>query len=272
MGKWCFTVPTALTSHNIYKLISGLEFRGVGNSLMLYEGSPLERIAASTIVQVNKDYVPMSQQRLYLVSDVVVGEYGVTGFVIVDHKPEDRWISYTDYDKAGVFWDPKHHALEFALYGWNDPSRIAHYANTSEGFKMIRYFVLPHNVREFFRSDAFLGDAMIDKCCREDTLPEELDETEVNPIIAFRGEERETVDRILAAISPRLGQIGESRLSWEDFGHQVYFSFHLWQSYKPVLEAGKESVFRAIRNFDRFLSRFDSKAVLKKRDLEIQGA
>ncbi|MFH1316686.1 MAG: hypothetical protein ABII01_04155 [Candidatus Woesearchaeota archaeon] len=241
------------------------------NQIILYEGSPLERIASSDIV-LRTDKPLMEQKRLFLASDVVVGEYGVTGFVVVDNKPEKRWISYTEGDKTGVSWDPEYHSLEFTMYGLDEPLRKAHFANTDEGFKMIRYFILPSNVSQFFRTDKFLGYPMIDKCCREGTLPEEFDEVEVNPVYAFHGEEREIIDRIIERISPNLQQIGESRFSWEDFGHQVYFSFHPWQTYKPVLEAGEESVVRAVRNFDQFLSRFDERKKLQRRDLEIQGA
>lgn len=137
---------------------------------------------------------------------------------------------------------------------------------------MIRYFILPNNVKDFFRKDKFLGYPMIDKCCREDTLPEEFDETEVNPVYAFNGEEIETVDMIITGISPKLEQIGELRFSWEDFGHHPYFSFHPWQVYKPVVEVGEESIVKAIKNFDNFLSRFDQKRILQKRTLEIKGS
>jgi hypothetical protein len=241
------------------------------NQVILYEGSPLERIASSNIV-LRTDKPLMDQKRLFLASDVIVGEYGVTGFVIVDSKPENRWISYTEGDKTGVIWDTEYHSLEFVIYGINEPLRKVHFVNTNEGFKMIRYFILPSNVSQFFTTDKFLGDPMIDKCCREGTLPEEFDEVVVNPVYAFRGEEREIIDRIIERISPNLQKIGESRFAWEDFGHQVYFSFHPWQTYKPVLEAGEESVVRAVRNFDQFLSKFDERKKLQRRDLEIQGA
>ena len=77
---------------------------------------------------------------------------------------------------------------------------------------------------------------------------------------------------IIAGISTKLEQIGELRLSWEDFGHHPYFSFHPWQVYKPVVEVGEESIVMAIKNFDQFLSRFDQKKVLQKRTLEIEGS
>ena len=246
---------------------------GQDNQIILYEGSPLERITTSDIV-LRSDAPLMKQKRFYLASDVVVGEYGVTGFVIVDNKPEDRWISYTDGDKTGVSWDPKYHNVEFLLHGIKGNTfRESHFVNTSQGFKMIRYFVLPSNVRSFFIADKYLGEPMIDKCACEGAIPDEFDELKAYPVYAFeKREEREIIDRILEHINPKLEKIGESRFSWEDFGHHVYFSFHPWQVYKPVLEAGEESIVRAVRNFDQFLSRFDERKLLQRRDLEIKGA
>jgi hypothetical protein len=243
------------------------------NQIILYEGSPLERIAASDIV-LRSDTSLMKQKRLYLASDVFVGEYNVTGFVVVDNQPEQRWISYTDGDKIGVPWGNDPNQIEFDLFGiTNDAQRLAHFIGTDKGFKMIRYFILPLNVEDFFRSDRYIGEPLIDKCVCEGTIPDEFDEQKVNPVYAFRErEEEELIDRIIEHINPRLKQIGESRLSWEHFGHHVYFSFHPWQVYKPILEVGEESIVRAIRNFDKLLSRFDEKKKLQKRILKVKGA
>lgn len=246
---------------------------GEDNQIILYEGSPLERIATSDIF-LRRDKPLMEQKRLYLASDVVVGEYGVTGFVVVDNQPGKRWISYTDGDKTGVPWGDDPNRLEFKLWGiTDDPQRLAHFVSTDKGFKMIRYFVVPSNVRDFFRADRYLGEPMIDKCACEGAIPDEFDEQKVNTVYAFRErEERELIDRIVEHINPKLQQIGELRLAWEDFGHHVYFSFHPWQVYRPVLEVGEESVIRAVRNFDKFLSRFDERKKLQRRNLEIEGA
>ena len=240
------------------------------NQVILYEGSPLERITASNIV-LRRDKPLIEQKRLFLASDVVVGEYGVTGFVVVDNKPEDRWLSYTDGDELGVRWG-ENDSVHFMIWKEEDPNRLLHYLDTSQGFKMIRYFILPSNVSAFFGTDRYLGGPMIDKCACEGAIPNEFDEVKINPNYAFNGEERELIDRIIEHINPRLEQIGESRFSWEDFGHHVYFSFHPWQVYRPVLEIGEESIVRAVKNFDQFLSRFDERKKLQRRALEIEGA
>lgn len=240
------------------------------NQVILYEGNPLERIAASDIVA-RSDSPLMKQKRLFLASDVIVGEYGVTGFVVVDTKPEKRWICYTDGNATGVPYGKEE--AEMLLFGIDDdPYRLAHYIDTDQGFKMIRYFILPPNVRDFFRTDRYLGTPMINKCACEGTIPDEFDEVEVNTGYAFDGEERELIDGIIGHINPRLEHIGETRFSWEDFGHHVYFSFHPWQIYRPVLEVGEEAIVRAIRNFDQVLSRFDGNKTLQQRVLRVEGA
>ena len=75
-----------------------------------------------------------------------MGQYGVTGFLIVDTRPEERWESYTNTDLYGVS-----HSLEHCIHipddVRNDPVRISHYINTDKGFKMVRYFLIPKNVR-----------------------------------------------------------------------------------------------------------------------------
>src|SRR3989338_2966576 len=98
---------------------------GQDNQIILYEGSPLERITTSDIV-LRSDAPLMKQKRFYLASDVVVGEYGVTGFVIVDNKPEDRWISYTDGDELGVRWG-ENDSVHFMIWKEEDPNRLLHY-------------------------------------------------------------------------------------------------------------------------------------------------
>lgn len=245
---------------------------GENNKVILYQGAPLEKIAASEIVLVSKDKPLMEQQRMFLASDIVVGEYGVAGFVLVDNQPEDRWLSYDDGSKTGVPWCDTD-SLHFVIWKDKEPHRLSHYIDTSQGFKMIRYFVLPSNIKEFFKTDKYLGEPVIDKCVCDGTLPEDFDEEKVNPFYAFReGKERELINKIVSHINPRFEQIGELRFSWEDFGHHVYFSFHPWQVYKPVLEAGEESVIRAVRNFDECLSRFDNRKKLQKKILEVEQA
>lgn len=234
-------------------------------SVILYEGSPLEKIAASSIVLNNSEL--MKSERIFLASDVIIGEYGVTGFVLVDNKPENRWRSYTDGEWTGVTFKPNDIELPlFYSIGENSP-RLVHFVDTDKGFKMIRYFVLPSHVKEFFERDRHLGSPLIEKCCEEGTLPAEFDEVKVDLGYAFNGEQTDLINRILERVNPRFEKIPEVML-WQNIGQHAYFSFHPWQHYKPVLQAGEEAVVRAIRNFDMILSRFDMRNTLAKRELK----
>lgn len=239
----------------------------MGGDIVLYEGSPLERIAASA-VGLETVAKPLKKPQIYLASDVIVGAYGVTGFVLVDIKPERRWVSYTNSDWFGVTFETSgNHLLKFEVE--SDPVRRAHFFDTNEGFKMIRYFIMPDNVQEFFTRDKFLGEPMVDKCCRDGTLPEDYDEDPVSSNHAIYDESGDILEAVLKTINP---SFGVPAFSTERMGHRIYFSFHSWQLYKPVLEVGEESVVRAIRNFDTFLSRFDQTKQLQRRELPLEAA
>lgn len=236
------------------------------NQIILYEGSPLEVISNSSIVLSGNSL--MEQKRFYLASDVIVGRYGVTGFVIVDNRPEKRWVSYTDGSYSGVTYKPK----GYLGSGIEDKSRfLSHFVDTDTGFKMIRYFILPENIKEFFKRDEYLGDPMITKCCEQDTLPKEFDEVKAT-LIYLSDNDQNLLKEIIRYISGGLKHIDEHSLFEAYYGHWVYFSFHPWQVYSPVIKAGEEGVIRSIRNFDNFLERFDRNAQLKKRDLQIETA
>ncbi len=233
----------------------------MAGDVILYEGSPLERIAASSLVLSGK--MPLAKApQIYLASDVIVGKYGVTGLLLVDSKPKPRWESYTDGNWTGAVTDEKS-VLFMSEY---DPIRYAHYMNTSSGFKMIRYFILPPEVAAFFRQDSFLGDPMIDKCCRDGTLPEDYDEVLVNSRYVESSDEGRFLTQIINSVNPAFAKDQEPRNN-PKFGQKVYFSFHLWQVYKPVTEVGEESIVRAITNFDRVLSQFDNRNILQQRQL-----
>lgn len=243
------------------------------SSVILYEGSPLERIAASAVLPRNKDVLQeFLHSRFFLPSDIVMGRYGVTGFLIIDTRPEERWESYTDTNLYYIS-----HSLDHRIHipdeDRNDPIRVSHYINTDKGFKMIRYFLLPNNVRTFFESDEDLGEPMVRKCCR--TIPKWFDEDEAREVFGeLSGDEEgdKLVAAIIEGITPRLRQIGETELKRYDFKHQRYLSFHPWRFVKDVLAVGEDSIVEAIGNFDKFLGTMDRRGVLRKRNLQTNGA
>ena len=244
------------------------------SSVILYEGSPLERIAATTVLPTERQALQeFLHSRFFVASDLVAGQYGVTGFLIVDTRPERRWESYTDNDLYGVT-----HGLDHCVHipdeVRNDPVRISHYINTEHGFKMIRYFLLPKSVDAFFKNDRFLGEGMIKKACEQDAMPHWYDEEEGYDVFTHdAGSEagRKIVERVIQEITPRLQQIGETNLQEFDFRHQRYLSFHPWQFLREALAVGEDSIVQSIGNFDRFLAAFDKRSVLRKRDIRADG-
>lgn len=222
----------------------------------LYKGQPLEVFKSRGLLpdlEVSK--------RLFLPSGVIKGIYGVTGFIIIDKTPEDRFVGYTS-DLVGVTWSEKNFEIS--------EEDISHFLNTKEGFKMIRYFALPPSVRSFFERDRFLGDPLIDKCCSED-IPKELDET--GPLrlgyafsSIYEGEVKEMVDNVLLHSNPQLtkDELNDWKNPWEE---KAYISFHPWKDFQNILEIGSQSIYAAIFSFDRIIQQFDTNHIMKPREL-----
>jgi len=229
-------------------------------SIVLYQGSPIERVDTRTLA------FPEGRQgdpRYFVPEDIVVSQYGVIGFLIVDKTPEQRWYSYDNSEWTGV-----------EVRNIGPDQNPSHFLNTDAGFKMIRYFMLPPTVGNFFARDRFLGEPMIDKCCREGTLPDEFDEIRADtPGFAFGlkagylfEEHQEFVRTVAKASFPDLT---DEELDHYDWGKNqyTYLSFHPWQDFKHVISRGMESLLAAMNNFDTVIERFDSKRVLTPRDL-----
>lgn len=235
-------------------------------AVVLYKGSPLERVDTRSLV------FPETQQqepRFFLPEDIVVGRYRVTGFLMIDNRPEKRWVSYTNSEWIGV----EVHEPDMFFKGSTNSS---HFFNADRGFKMIRYFVLPPDVAKFFDQDRFLGGPMIDKCCRDETLPDEFDEELADPNYAF-GSERfstgveEIIESAVKASFPELTPDEQKSYGWGRNQH-AYVSFHPWQDFKFVIQEGQNSIFAAIKNFDDVLSRFDRNQILSEKDLQVTAS
>ncbi len=243
-------------------------------SLVLYEGMPLERIAAGAIVPYDtlKELV---HSRFHIEGDVVIGDYGVTGFLIIDERPEKRWESYTD----GNLWFVPHstecgHLPEQAI---TDPFRRAHYLNTDLGFKMIRYFLLPPKIKEYFEKDQFIGEGLIRKCC-EEGVPEFYDEERAlrvfGALMAEPAEGERLVDGVVAGMRAHLEDIwkDERKNPYEvDFARHAYMSFHPGQHREDVVNFGKQSIMNVVGNFDRMIAMMDRGNSLQRQQLNREG-
>lgn len=226
-----------------------------------YQETFLERIGPTALT------IPDSatSRRFFLPGDIVSSKYGVVGFVLVDSKPEKRWVTYTDGEWIGITFEEDN----MAASGRNRE----HFLDTDAGFKMIRYFALPKSVQDFFDQDRFLGEPMINKCIQDQTLPEDYDEELADLHYAFGTNEGN--GRILAAnialmANPQLKDTVPSEPSaLIARGHRTYVSFHRWQKQKEVFDVGNKSIYAAIANLDAMLERFDVKRILPVRNFEI---
>lgn len=231
-------------------------------AIVLYNGAPLERIDTRALVFTDGH---QENPRFFIPEDIVAGRYRVIGFLIVDNKPENRWVSYTNGEWTGV-------EVSEPDMLFKESTNRSHFLNTSRGFKMIRYFILPPNVAEFFEQDKFLGGPLIDKCCREGTLPEEFDEEPANTNHAFGlGDGEELTKSVVKASFPELTADEQRRYGWGS-NQRAYVSFHPWQDFKFVIQEGQKSIYTAINNFDDILARFDRKRVLPERDLQVTAS
>ncbi len=229
-------------------------------AVVLYQGLPVETIGTRALT------FPEGHQKepqFFLPEDIVVGRYGVIGFLMVDNHPEQRNLTYTNGEWTGV---------EIEEYAVLPGKNNSHFLNTDRGFKMIRYFILPPNVADFFANDKFLGEPMIDKCCRESTLPEEFDEVQAltRHVFGPAGWTEGAVEIVRAVIKASLPQLDEELLQrYDEYGKSQYpyVSFHPWQEFKFVIGEGQKSIYAAMNNFDTFISRFDSSRVLEEREL-----
>ncbi len=250
---------------------------GNQGSIVLFQGSPLEKIAASAVVPRNILF-DLVHSRFFIGNDeIVMGDYGVAGFLIIDTRPEERWERNSDDNLFGVS-----HTLEHCVHlpeeARQNPFRLAHFINTHQGFKMIRYFLIPNNVKGLLSRDKYFGDPAIDKCCQEAGMPEYLDEEESyfvfssHSSIDIYSEGEKLIRGVVEGIKPRWQGIGESNFGEYDFRRQSYLSFHAWQFYTQCLRIGQDSVVAAISNFDNLLSVIDKRGVLQKRGLSKEDA
>ena len=205
-----------------------------------------------------------------------MGKYGVTGFLIVDTRPEERYESYTDSNLYGVS-----HSIEHCQHippeVRGDPLQLSHFIETDKGFKMIRYFIIPENARGVFGRDKHLGPALIKKCLEDCGIPEWFNDEEAYEVFTYdkdyisgEVEGEKLVGKVKENIIERLRSIGET-LSEYRGGHHAYVSFHPWQYYKDAIGVEESSIVTAIANFDRALSMLDKKGTLQKRNLQTES-
>ncbi len=228
-----------------------------GRAIELYRGVPLEKTGIPSVLtelrDENKLAEVIEEGRFYLAGDIVINDFGIVGFVLIDKQPEQRWNSYTDPE---LFGEGTNVPVVLEEVCKNDPIRKAHFLGTKNGFKMIRYFALPQNIRDFFQRDRFVGEGYIHKCAQEGTLQEDFDEEQVKSDfwLSEKGSPA-LVEAIVDSTIPHGSDYDSGFKTRIDIGRYIYVSFHPWVVYPPVVQEGQESIYRAMANFEELLSR-----------------
>ncbi|MBS3093393.1 hypothetical protein J4456_02300 [Candidatus Pacearchaeota archaeon] len=128
-------------------------------------------------------------------------------------------------------------------------------------FKLVRYLVMPEKAHDFFMSDRYLGEPLIQKIMKDELIPDtwyDPNDWEEHAFpfrhYNYNGPKSEEYKKIIDRISP--GTFFED--TFPRF-HRAWQSFHLYQDYPLITKVGQESLVIALARFDQFLERSDSK-------------
>lgn len=217
----------------------------MSDQMILWRGS------SSLASPIMRELLPVlvSQKRFFLVGEVLVSNYGIVGMLLGDGKPESRKASYSDGDWIGVSVD--HMEGTFP----DDPIREAHYANTQNGFSVIRVIVLPPRVESFFRTDEFLGRPMIEKCACQGVFETEFDEEFGSPSFLPIADALSCIQGIAAAALSNAGVQGGGN----DGSVYSWISFHSWVVFESVKDEARIALERSLGNFDGFIEKTGSR-------------
>ena len=133
---------------------------------------------------------------------------------------------------------------------------------------------MPERINDFFVSDKYLGEPMIEKIIAEGTIPNdwrdpnnwEEDKFPFNRLI--EPGKNDEYKRLIESISPELKWKEEM---YPGRHHRAWQSFHLFQDYQTIINVGKESLITALVRFDQFLERTDTKEKLHDQKRNLQG-
>lgn len=180
----------------------------------------------------------------YLGTDVFQGMYGVTSFGVVVPRPHNRPRYYNAQE--GPCGDYEEEDVDYT-----DPVRKAHFVNASLGFAVVRTVIAPNEVVTRLRSDRYLGEAVVDKCCLDQVLPEDFDEDhELDLTGALEHDKAEAVDitqkRVQGEVEAVTGRMYTAI--------REYPSWHGYRMYASVMTDITEACKTTVANFDEILS------------------
>lgn len=249
-------------------------FRGMPepmHDMVVYGGAPLERVTLDNLLAT----VPAKARDVNLASDIFTNEYGMIGFLLVDYLPGEG----RGYWPEGWGWEAFEKEWEGSDgfdKGKDNLRAKCKYISFPGTLKIIRYFIMPDIIGDFFRSDRYLGEPMIEKITKEDLIPDEWwnpddwNEHKV-PWIGLNEDKKAQYREVIEDIE---GIAKWKYDPWPGENHIAYQSFHLYQDFTIIRDIAQESVVKALIKFNQFLGRFDQKGKLNqiRRELNREGA
>lgn len=173
------------------------------SSVVLYEGSPLERISSSSV------FPSVTHSKHFVYKEIVMGQYGTAGFLIIDTRPDKRQLNYNGDDGYGLcgYYSEQEHGIDHPPYFVSfNPERKDHFIGTEKGFSMVRNFILPPSLVDFVNSERLIGEPIVDKAVM--TLPAEFDEVKGYGFYVFSDAEGERLlDLVIACLKPKIAEV-----------------------------------------------------------------
>lgn len=246
--------------------------------LALYHERPLVVLPGAELDQVRSEEVGEALPDVYLGTDVYQGEFGVTSFGLVVPRPSQRPVVY--YPEEGPVWGFGDGSSDTDDLVYRDPIEKARHVGTAKGFAVVRAVIAPKEIEEGFRTDRYLGPAIIDKCCLEGTV-EDLDEE--TSLAANTSDESIAIDasaelamgrKGLERYIPVMSRIKERLQESTGAEYTVlreYPSWHSYRVYQQVLDEVSKGCQATVANFDEVISRLASESMNKLHNFEGQA-
>jgi|GEM_PF-7020450 len=138
-----------------------------------YQGELPELITSAQIdQQLNPEMLEL-RPALSLVGEVQVSQYGAICFTLLDSKPENRVTNKNPgndyYMYEGSDDDPGEE------FGEPDPFEVSsRFYRTRDGFKIIRYTIIPEPLLEVLRTNKWVGPAVLNQAFEDGVTPDEF--------------------------------------------------------------------------------------------------
>lgn len=241
-----------------------------------------EQISALTVQQALPPEVLERRPALALLGEISVSHYGAIGFTLLDSAPENRvptWNGASDYfGLEGEDADPAY-AGGYEPLPFEEGSRVY---GTRTGFKVIRYAIIPEELKKVLATNQWLGPAVLNQAFEDGICPREFKEEALDPpytiFTSKTGRTEEEADQIFSAKAGFLENLLRSldgsikpdafiNAANQTFfpgiqlpkTHYTYISFHPWVFFGQVQEVYRQGVARMLSNIDKLMQMFIDK-------------